>query len=99
MRYAIVIERAGHTYRAYCPDVSGCAVTGRTLEDAVSEIQIALDDHLNRLIEIGEPLPVLHDATKVNVREGLSPGVSIAYVEVDVLHYLTRGDMYVGRRG
>lgn len=60
MRYAVVIERAGHNYSAYVPDLPGCVATGDTADAAEREIGSAIRFHLDGLREDGLPIP---DAT------------------------------------
>lgn len=57
MRYAIVIERAAGNYSAYVPDLPGCVATGKTEEEAESQIREAIAFHLDGLREDGEPIP------------------------------------------
>ena len=57
MRYAIVVEKAENNYSAYVPDLLGCVATGATLEEAEREIRIAIEFHLEGMIEDGLPIP------------------------------------------
>ena len=57
LEYAVVFERTPNNYAAYAPDVPGCGSTGRTLEDAQTNIREALAFHIEGLLERDEPLP------------------------------------------
>ena len=68
MRYAIVIERAGHNYGAYVPDLPGCVAVGDTFEETRREIREAIEFHLEGMRADGSPIP--------------EPITRIAYVDV-----------------
>ena len=57
MRYAIIIEKAENNYAAYAPDVPGCAATGATVEETLSQMAEALEFHFEGLNEDNEPIP------------------------------------------
>jgi predicted RNase H-like HicB family nuclease len=57
MRYAVVIEKADGNYSAYVPDLPGCVATGKTIEEAESEIRDAIVFHLDGMKEDGLPVP------------------------------------------
>lgn len=57
MRYAIVIEKAEGNYSAYVPDLPGCVATGKTVEEAESQIREAIEFHLEGMREDGSPIP------------------------------------------
>jgi predicted RNase H-like HicB family nuclease len=68
MRYAIVIERAGHNYAAYVPDLPGCVAVGDTFEETRREIREAIEFHLEGMRADGSPVP--------------EPITRVAYVDV-----------------
>lgn len=51
MKYAVVIEKTQTNYSAYVPDLPGCVATGSTLADVESEIQSAIELHIQGLLE------------------------------------------------
>jgi len=57
MRYAVVIEQAGHNYSAYVPDLPGCVATGATVAETEQLIREAIELHLSGLREDGVPIP------------------------------------------
>ena len=67
-RYALVIEKTGTGYSAYCPDVSGCVAVGDTEQETRRNLQDALQAHFEAMREVGEPIP--------------EPSSSVDYVEV-----------------
>lgn len=56
-RFLIVIEKADNNYSAYCPDILGCAATGKTPEETVENMREAIKLHLRWILEDGEPIP------------------------------------------
>ncbi len=58
MKYLIIIERGENNYSAYSPDVPGCAATGKTVDETISEMQSALEFHFEGMVEEGEEIPV-----------------------------------------
>jgi len=57
MRYAIVIEEAGDNFSAYVPDMPGCIATGRTAEEAGTELRAAIEFHIAGLRADNLPIP------------------------------------------
>jgi predicted RNase H-like HicB family nuclease len=57
MRYAVVIEKAAKNYSGYAPDVPGCGVTGKTVQETLTNLRTALQMHFEGLQEDGEPIP------------------------------------------
>jgi len=55
MQYLVIIEKATSNYSAFSPDVPGCAVTGKTIEETLELMKEALDFHLEALDEIPKP--------------------------------------------
>lgn len=70
MKYLIVIEPTGTGFSAYSPDLPGCVSTGATREDVKSNMQEAIELHLEGLREEGYPIP--------------DPDTASAYVEVAI---------------
>ncbi len=68
MRYAVVIERAKNNYAAYVPDLPGCVATGKTVKETETQIQEAIQFHLQGMREDGLPIP--------------EPSSQVEYVEV-----------------
>lgn len=57
MRYAIVIEKAGHNFSAYVPDLPGCVATGSTLAQIEIEIREAIEFHIEGMRADGLAVP------------------------------------------
>jgi predicted RNase H-like HicB family nuclease len=55
--YLIVIGKTSTGYSAHCPDVSGCAAVGKTVEKVVTNMKKALELHFEGMAEDGDPLP------------------------------------------
>ena len=65
----VVIEKGESSWGAHIPDLPGCIAVGETREEAVRLIREAIDFHIERLKEEGEPVP--------------HPTSEIEFVEVD----------------
>lgn len=57
MRYLIVIEPTERGYEAWCPDLRGCVATGRTREEAETQIGRVIDFHVSSLRRAGAEPP------------------------------------------
>lgn len=55
--YLIVIERDGDSWGAYCPDLPGCAVVGKSREEVERLMREAIPFHIDGLRRDGEPVP------------------------------------------
>ena len=56
-RFLIVVEKAGTSFSAYSPDLSGCVATGATPEETKSRMQTAIDMHVHGMREDRLPIP------------------------------------------
>jgi len=56
-RYLIVIEKANSNFSAYSPDIDGCVAAGETREEAIKNMQEAIQFHFDGMREDGLPLP------------------------------------------
>jgi predicted RNase H-like HicB family nuclease len=68
MRCAIVIEKAEENHAAHVPDLLGCVVTGKTIEETERQIREAIEIHLRGMREDGLPIP--------------EPSSQVEYIEV-----------------
>ena len=57
MNFLVIIEKGANNYSAYSPDVSGCAATGKSVEETLESMRQALEFHIESMIENGEPIP------------------------------------------
>ena len=57
MRYAMIIETGKRNYSAYLPDLPGCVVTGKTIEEVRQRMREAIELHLAGMREDGLPIP------------------------------------------
>lgn len=55
--YLVVIGKTSTGYSAHCPDVLGCAATGKTVEQVVANMKKALLFHFEGMLEDGDPIP------------------------------------------
>ena len=57
--YTVILEREDDGgYHAFCPTLRGCHTQGDTLEEALANIQEAIESYLESLKKHGEPVPV-----------------------------------------
>jgi predicted RNase H-like HicB family nuclease len=56
-RFLIVIEKANGNYSAYCPDLPGCAATGKTREETERNMHEAVEMHIQGMLEDKLPIP------------------------------------------
>lgn len=56
-RYSIIVEKAHDTFSAYVPDLPGCITTGKTVDEAVANMEEAISLHLDTMKELGIPVP------------------------------------------
>ena len=57
MRYTVIIEKGPTSYGAYLPDFPGCIAAAETRDEAISLITEAVKDHIELMIEHGDPVP------------------------------------------
>jgi predicted RNase H-like HicB family nuclease len=48
-KVGVVIEKDGHGYYAYCPELEGCQTQGDSLEEVLSNIKEAIELYLETL--------------------------------------------------
>ena len=56
-RYLIIIEKTATGFSAYAPDLPGCVATGRTRDEVQTEMNGAIEFHLEGMMEAGETVP------------------------------------------
>ena len=56
-RFSIVLERDEDGYFAYCPELDGCYTQGSTYEEALANIQDAIQLHVKDRLESWEEIP------------------------------------------
>jgi predicted RNase H-like HicB family nuclease len=57
MKYLVIIEPTGTGFSAYSPDLPGCVATGATEDEVRSEMQGAMEFHIEGLELEGYPVP------------------------------------------
>ena len=58
MNFWAIYEKTETGYGAWAPDLPGCVSSGRTLEEAQTNMREAVTGHLAVMHEFGESLPV-----------------------------------------
>jgi predicted RNase H-like HicB family nuclease len=64
-RFLVVIEKTESNYSAYSPDLPGCAATGKTREDAETNMYEAINFHLQGLREDNLAIPENYSIAEV----------------------------------
>jgi len=58
MKYTIIIEKGRESgFIAYCPSLKGCVAQGSTRKEVLKNLQMAMKDYIECLIEDGLPVP------------------------------------------
>ena len=57
MKYLTVIEKTGTGYSDYSPDLAGCVSTGSTIEEVTTNMEQAIQFHLEGLKLEGYEIP------------------------------------------
>jgi predicted RNase H-like HicB family nuclease len=55
--YAVIYEHGPTSWGAYCPDLPGLGVVGKSREEAEQLIREGIELHIESLREHGEPVP------------------------------------------
>jgi predicted RNase H-like HicB family nuclease len=55
--YLILIGKTATGYSAHCPDVLGCAATGKSVEEVIKNMKEALEFHFEGMAEDSEAIP------------------------------------------
>lgn len=55
--FLIIIEQGSRNYSAYAPDLPGVIATDKTLEEVQKNMKVAIEMHLQGMIEDHEPIP------------------------------------------
>ena len=56
-RFSVVLERDSEGYFVFCPEMQGCYSQGGTYEEALANIQDAIQLHVSDRLESGEEVP------------------------------------------
>ena len=59
-KYLVIVEKTDTGYSAYSPDLDGCVATGSTREEVESQMQEAIESHLEGMTRNGEAIPEPH---------------------------------------
>ena len=89
--YLVVIGKTSTGYSAHCPDVLGCAATGKTVEAVVRRMKDALELHFEGLAEDGDPIPEPRGINSYGqvMKELDAEQYLMAHVQVDTNRFAT----------
>ncbi|MBS97176.1 MAG: type II toxin-antitoxin system HicB family antitoxin [Oceanospirillaceae bacterium] len=92
MLYPVVIHQEGNSaYGVTVPDLPGCFSAGDTLEEAIGNVNEAIDLQLETLVEDGEDIPQASQLEELTHQEEYSGGVWFM-IEVDLTRYMGQID-------
>ncbi len=57
MRYLVVVEEGPQSFGAYVPDLPGCVAVAKTRQEVLTQIQEAIEFHLEGMKEEGQSIP------------------------------------------
>jgi predicted RNase H-like HicB family nuclease len=57
LKFTVIFEQAQGNWAAYVPDLPGCIITGKTMEETETDIREATEGHLRTLREFGDAIP------------------------------------------
>ena len=57
MQYLVIVEKGPSSYGAHVPDLPGCVAVGETKDEVLTLIREAIEFHLERMKQDGEPIP------------------------------------------
>lgn len=82
MKYAVILEKSKDNWSVYAPDLPGCVSAGRTIAEALGNMQEAVILHLAGCAEDGEEIPdpvtvVEYVDVPVPVPYAQTPGVTV----------------------
>lgn len=85
-KYLVVIGKTSTGYGAHCPDVLGCATTGKTPEKCLSNMKKALEFHFEGMAEDGDAIPKSGGAKTYSsfIAEEDSEKYLTGYVQIDI---------------
>lgn len=91
--YLVVIGKTRTGYSAHCPDVLGCAATGKTVEMVLRRMKGALEMHFDGLAEDGDPIPKPRgiESYRQIIRDLDAERYLMAHVQVDSKRFATAG--------
>ena len=57
MRYLVVVEEGPQSFGAYVPDLPGCVAVAKTRQEVLTQIQEAIEFHLEGMKKEGQSIP------------------------------------------
>jgi predicted RNase H-like HicB family nuclease len=74
--FRVVIKPDQDAFHAYCPALKGCHTWGHTYEEALQNIQEAVQCHVEALLQAGDPIPT-EPAGDVEVKTAPTVAVNV----------------------
>jgi predicted RNase H-like HicB family nuclease len=74
--FRVVVAPDEDVYHAYCPALKGCHTWGHTYEEALQNLQEAVQCHVEALLEAGEPVPA-EPTRDVEIKPALTIAVNV----------------------
>lgn len=91
MLYPVAIDKGDQSFGVRVPDIPGCFSGGDNYQDATESVRVAIDAHLELLVEDDEPVP---EATSVEnwLYDPEYANVVWALVDVDVTRLMGKAE-------
>ena len=70
MRYPALIDGTRGAYGVVVPDLPGCVAMGATIDDALRNAEVAMRDWVDRMVDLGQPIPEPQSLEDVEVPPG-----------------------------
>ena len=74
--FRVVVEPDEDVFHAYCPVLKGCHTWGHTFEEALANIQEAVQCHVEALLQAGDSIPTA-PAGEVQAEPTLTVAVNV----------------------
>jgi predicted RNase H-like HicB family nuclease len=85
LNYLLIIEKGVNNYSAYSPDVSGCAATGKSVEETLENMREALEFHFEGMVENGEEISAPRSLNYyIEKTDEISSEEILAHVEIEI---------------
>jgi predicted RNase H-like HicB family nuclease len=82
-KYLIVIENTKLNFAAYSPDVPGCTATGNSIQAALKQMLITLEDHFEKVDVLPEPRGMNYYMNDDSFKKGSTDFILLAELDED----------------
>ncbi len=84
-KFLVIVEKGDKNFSAYSPDLPGCIATGTSVDGTLAEMRVAIEFHLDGMIENGEELPVPRTlSTYIRETDEIAPDDILTTIEAEI---------------